>query len=171
MNYSRIDDLDFGVGWGAIYQGSQIDEGILDIPGPLVIVNMMKGNSDEPWLHQSRQANGNLSRGKIQAVLSVCIEDNAMSVLHSRIYLALVDSCISFLGGGCNLYIHCRLGHSRSTYLTAGIYMKLKGWSLDQTLKYIESRRKDAYPNWGFYDHLKVLELEGRFNDSKKSED
>jgi hypothetical protein len=156
MNYTHLDLQPLRPGYGSIIQGGRIDHDIYSLPGPLVIVNMMKGESDERWLHESRAMTGLKSNGKIQAVLSVCIEDNPASFLTDKTYLALVDSCISYLKQGFNLYVHCRMGMSRSTYLTAGIYVRL-GMTMKEAITYIGSQRKDAYPNWGFLDHLTHL--------------
>jgi predicted protein tyrosine phosphatase len=161
MNYTRLDETPLRPGYGLIFQGGQIDYDIYNLPGPLVIVNMMKGESDERWLHESRQMTGLKSNGKIQAILSVCIEDNPFSFLSDSAYLALVDSCIGYLKQGFNLYVHCRMGMSRSTYLTAGIYIR-HGLSLKQATNHIYHRRKMAAPNNGFYEHLIHLTETGK---------
>jgi predicted protein tyrosine phosphatase len=153
MNYTQLDLEPLRPDYGLIFQGGQIDYKLFELPGPLVIVNMMKGESDERWLHESRAMTGLRSNGKIQAVLSVCIEDNPMSFLTDKTYLALVGSCINYLEQGFNLYIHCRMGFSRSSYLTAGIYIR-HGMTLKEATRHIETRRKSAFPNNGFYEHL-----------------
>ena len=134
MNYNLINDGPLGEDYGSIYQGGRVDEVIFDLPGPLVIVNMMKGESDEMWLHQSRSMTHDHSTGKIQGVLSVCIEDNPVSALPNRVLIGLVDACIAYLRAGVNLYIHCRYGQSRATYLTTAILMRLKSWSVDEAV-------------------------------------
>jgi protein-tyrosine phosphatase len=171
VNYTRLDETPLRPGYGLIFQGAIPDYDLYNLPGPLVIVNMMQGHRDESWLHESRDMTRLRSNGKIQAVLAVCIEDNPISVLPDNVYLALVDSCISYLKQGINLYVHCRMGFSRSSYLTAGIYIR-HGLTLKQATRHISTRRKTAFPNNGFYEHLLHLTETGQLtSDSPKAKD
>jgi len=161
MNYTQIDLAPVKPGYGLIWQGNLVDEDIFHIPGPLVIVEMTKGTSDHQWLAISRGQSSPRSGGPLQGVITVGIDDYPDAVLPDAVYLGLVDACCGYLRNGINLYVHCRMGLSRSTYLTAGIHTRL-GMSLTEALKMIGQRRKEAFPNWGFFDQLHRLEFEGK---------
>jgi protein-tyrosine phosphatase len=73
------------------------------------------------------------------------------------VLIALVDAAIALLAQGINLYVHCQMGISRSTYFNTALYMRL-GMTLKEAVAHIKKHRSVAWPNWGFYDHLQKLE-------------
>lgn len=161
MNYSQLDLTPIRPGYGILWQGGLVDEAIFRLPGPLVIVEMTKGTADHEYLAHSRKQTFPESGGQLQGVITVQIDDSLGAMLPDPVYLGLVDACLSYLRNGVNLYIHCRMGISRSTYVSAGIYARL-GMSVKEALGLIKNRRREAFPNWGFYDQLMRLEAEGK---------
>lgn len=142
-----------------IWQGGFPDFDIFELPGPLVIVGLTGGKDDAQLLWHSRSMVPSArSTGKIQGVIAVEISDYPESALPDSAYLGLVDACCGYLRNGVNLYIHCRMGISRSTYLSAGIYMRLLNLPAKQAIRRVSDRRIEAYPNSGFREHLDALE-------------
>lgn len=137
-------------GWGRLWQGMQTDTFVRQLPGPLVIVNMQSGFVDCGWIDQVN----------VWATLEVQIKDFEDAVLPDLVYLALVESCVSFLRSGVNLYVHCAMGASRSSYLTLGILMRLFGLRAWEARGILRGRRELAAPNNGFVQHLDDLEGE-----------
>jgi protein tyrosine phosphatase len=66
------------------------------------------------------------------------------------------------------VFVHCRNGVSRSGMVVAAYLMRREGWSRDQALEFLRSRRPEVRPNPAFM--LLLLEwqrlLEGRANPS-----
>jgi hypothetical protein len=159
VNFTQLDLLPLQPGYGQIWQGGTIDETLFNLPGPLVVVSMTGGQEDAQWLFQSRvMTPRRASDGMFQGVINVEIADLPESILPDNVYLGLIDACCGYLRNGVNLYVHCRMGISRSTYVTAGIYMRLLNLSLKEALQKIQGRRQRAELNWGFEQHLQILE-------------
>lgn len=56
--------------------------------------------------------------------------------------------------------MHCVRGASRSATIVSSYLMYKKGISVDDTLKLVKNRRKQANPRKGFVDQLKLYEKE-----------
>ena len=62
-------------------------------------------------------------------------------------------------GGGAVL-VHCEFGVSRSATIVTAFLMQSKGWSFEQGLRFLKTRRPKVKPNLGFREVLSQLELE-----------
>ena len=169
MFYSLLDQEPLS-GFGALYQGAMVTEEIWSLPGPLFIVTMNKESADIVWVKRQISKEEGRDCSKIQGVLHVGIADMENAVLPDEVFLALIEAGYAMLSRGINLYVHCQQGISRSSYYTVGLYMRM-GMSFQEAIRHVASRRKGAFPNWGFYDHLARLYKEGRFQCSTHSDE
>lgn len=55
---------------------------------------------------------------------------------------------------GRTVYVHCMNGVSRSAMVTAAYLMRCEGWSRDQAIEFLRSRRPSARPNPAFMQLL-----------------
>jgi hypothetical protein len=55
---------------------------------------------------------------------------------------------------GKTVFVHCRNGVSRSSLVLAAYLMRREGWSRDQALEYLRSRRPGVRPNPAFLQLL-----------------
>jgi len=62
--------------------------------------------------------------------------------------------------------VHCRMGISRSASVVIAYIMKIKNWSLQESINYVKSKRKCINPNTGFLQQLEVYQ--GILNASKQ---
>lgn len=51
---------------------------------------------------------------------------------------------------GRTVYVHCRAGVSRSGMVVVAYYMAQKGWSRDEAMEFVQSRRPVLHPNPAF---------------------
>ena len=61
-----------------------------------------------------------------------------------------VEFIESSRAGGRVVYVHCRNGVSRSAMVVAAYLMRREGWSRDQSLEFLRSRRPIVRPNPAF---------------------
>ena len=57
-----------------------------------------------------------------------------------------------------NILIHCRYGISRSVSILIAYIIKFYGLSVDNALRFIRTKRKQAEPNYGFMHQLHIYE-------------
>lgn len=84
--------------------------------------------------------------------------------------LAWLRRMVDFLdeqkAAGRTTYVHCRNGASRSGMVVTAYYMSKKGWTRDETLKFLRTKRPEVRPNPAFMDRL--LEWEKELREPKK---
>ncbi len=61
------------------------------------------------------------------------------------------------------VYVHCRNGVSRSAFVTIAYLMRREGWTRDETLRFLRTRRSIVRPHPAFAARL--LEWEKRINE------
>jgi hypothetical protein len=70
-----------------------------------------------------------------------------------------VPKILHFLSEGKKVFVHCHAGISRSVSVVIATLMKKNGWSYDDTLHYVASKRLQmTCPNFGFMYALKEFE-------------
>lgn len=145
MDYDQIDVLDKGIVW----QGGAVDDAI-DAPpfaGPLLVVCMDQGEENDQFINH----------GVVEAVLAVWIDDVPAGVLKDEVLTGLADAIAAWLNDGGNVYLHCRQGVSRASYIDVAIHCRALGISADDALARIKARRPIADPNPGFLAQLRRL--------------
>jgi protein-tyrosine phosphatase len=152
MDFNRIDLSGIRPGWGSIWQGGSPDAAVEQLPGPLLIVCMDRGEFNEQFVdHQN-----------VQAVLAVWIDDAPDAVLPDHTLISLVDTVEGWLRDDCNVYDHCAAGVSRASYMDIAIHMRAGDLSFDDAFALVHSQRPVANPNAGFVAQLRRLESELR---------
>jgi predicted protein tyrosine phosphatase len=147
MNFDPIDTPLPGL--GSIWQGGAVDaDGLNQIPGPLAIVCMDAGEQNDTFI----------SHPRVEAVLSVWIDDSPDAALSDDTYCALIDMAVAWLHRPGNLYIHCAAGVSRASYFDIGLHMRLLHLPYDGAYSLVKTHRPVASPNSGFIAHLRHLE-------------
>jgi len=145
MNYDQIDVLDTGIVW----QGGAVDAAIDSPPfaGPLLIVAMDRGEDNDQFINHST----------VEAVLAVWIDDVPTGCLKDGVLTSLADAIVAWLNGGGNVYLHCREGVSRASYIDIAVHCRALGTSASDALARIRARRSIADPNPGFMAQLQRL--------------
>lgn len=59
---------------------------------------------------------------------------------------------------GSSILVHCVQGASRSASFVAAYLMQKRGWSRDETLQFMRSKRPAVNPNQGFLEQLEVYQ-------------
>jgi hypothetical protein len=59
---------------------------------------------------------------------------------------------------GLNVYIHCKMGISRSTSFVIALLMKHRAMRFEDALTYVKARRPQVEPNFGFHCQLLAYE-------------
>jgi predicted protein tyrosine phosphatase len=146
MNYNRIDVLDRGIVW----QGGSPDAAIDQPPfsDPILIIVMDRGAANDQWINHKN----------VEAVLAVWIDDIPTGCLKDNVLIGLVDAAAAWLNDGGNLYIHCAMGVSRSSYFDVALHMRIMHCSYDTALAKIREARSIANPNPGFEAQLRRME-------------
>lgn len=152
-----LDDRPWEPGWGKIYQGGRPDAALWQLPHPTVIVNMDHETNDVVWM---TWAKGN----PIVGILHIGIHDLPSHTLPDPVLLGYLDTGVSLLKRGVNLFVHCAAGISRSSYITIGLYMRL-GLSFTNARRQVEKNHPGVYPNEGFESQLRRLENRIRANE------
>lgn len=115
-----------------------------------------------------------LDRNGVRAVLNMAIEilefyPDDYEYLHVNIHdepsediLRHLDSTYRFIKGArerqMNVFVHCKMGVSRSATAVIAFAMKEFGWSLDEALAHAKRRRAIVHPNRGFMQQLREYE-------------
>ena len=99
---------------------------------------------------------GNLFPNKFE-YLSLSIQDDPTFVLFLYFYRAI--EFISSVVDGGKIVIHCSQGVSRAPALLASYLIWKYGYSVDNTIRLIQKRRKVVDPNIGFIMQLKEWEI------------
>jgi predicted protein tyrosine phosphatase len=145
MDYDQIDVLDRGIVW----QGGALDAAI-DAPpftGPLLVACMDRGENNDQFINHTI----------VEAVLAVWIDDVPAGGLKDDVLSGLADAMVAWLNNGGNLYLHCRQGVSRASYIDIAIHCRALGISAADALARIKARRPIADPNPGFMGQLQRL--------------
>ncbi|XP_076047912.1 dual specificity protein phosphatase MPK-4-like isoform X2 [Oratosquilla oratoria] len=93
------------------------------------------------------------------AFLYIQVDDMA-----DRDLLSKFDEAAEFIADGQNkgcVYVHCFFGVSRSSTLVICYMMKKYGWTMDEALQRVKSRRKFTCPNPGFIAQLLLYQRMG----------
>jgi protein-tyrosine phosphatase len=69
----------------------------------------------------------------------------------------LADAIMAWLNVGGNVYLHCREGRSRASYIDIAIHCRALGISADDALTRIRAHRPIADPNPGLLAQLQRL--------------
>jgi protein-tyrosine phosphatase len=93
----------------------------------------------------------------VEAVLAVWIDDVPAGGLKDDVLSGLADAMVAWLNNGGNLYLHCRQGVSRASYIDIAIHCRALGISAADALARIKARRPIADPNQGFMAQLQRL--------------
>lgn len=144
MDFNQIDVLDRGTVW----QGGHVDADIESLPGPVLIVCMDRGESNEQWI----------THGPVEAVLAVWIDDDPTATLKPDVLLGLIKMAASWLDAGGNIYVHCAHGVSRASYFDVALHMYVLKLPYQEALDRIRERRAIADPNPGFAAQLQQLQ-------------
>jgi protein-tyrosine phosphatase len=148
VDFTRIDLNGIRAGWGSIWQGGTADVAVENLPGPLLIVAMDRGEFNEQFIDHKNVA----------AVLAVWIDDNPDAVLQDAILIALVDAVEAWVKDGGNVYDHCAAGVSRSSYLDIAVHMRAANLSYDDAFALVHTQRPVISPNSGFQSQLRRME-------------
>lgn len=145
MDYDQIDVLDQGIVW----QGGAVDEEIDSPPfaGPLLVVAMDRGEDNDQFINHA----------VVEAVLAVWIDDVPAGCLKDEVLTGLADAIAAWLTTSGNVYLHCREGVSRASYIDVAVHCRALGISAEQALARIKARRPIADPNAGFTAQLRRL--------------
>lgn len=145
MDYDQIDVLDKGTVW----QGGALDAAIDSPPfaGPLLVVCMDRGEDNDQFINHAT----------VEAVLAVWIDDAPTGCLKDGVLTGLADAIVAWLNDGGNVYLHCREGRSRASYIDIAIHCRALGISADDALTRIRAHRPIADPNPGFLAQLQRL--------------
>jgi len=86
------------------------------------------------------------------------VEDNETTNL-----LVHFETCNEFilsgLQSGGNVFVHCLAGISRSSSVIIAYLMCQHKWTYDKAFKHTEKQRPFIYPNHGFRQQLRLLEV------------
>jgi protein-tyrosine phosphatase len=145
MNYDQIDVLDTGIVW----QGGALDAAIDSPPfaGPLLVVCMDRGEDNDQFINHAI----------VEAVLAVWIDDVPDGCLKDDVLTALADAIVAWLDNGGNVYLHCRQGVSRASYIDIAVHCQALEISADEALARNKAQRPIADPNPGFAAQLHRL--------------
>ena len=145
MDYDQIDVLDQGVVW----QGGALDAAIDSPPfaGPLLVVCMDRGENNEQFINHAI----------VEAVLAVWIDDVPDGCLKDEVLTGLADAIVAWLNDSGNVYLHCRQGVSRASYIDIAIHCRALGIGASDALARIKAQRPIADPNPGFMAQLHRL--------------
>ena len=133
---------------GELWQGSQPDEGLLQVQPPLVVVNMAH-DSQGVWPAPPRTH---------LVLLKYGVPDDPTGVLPDQCLLGLADSLIVWLQRGVNVLVHCLAGQSRSGYVVVALITRLTGWPIEQSLAWVRQRYEHIMVREHFWQHLQRLE-------------
>jgi len=70
---------------------------------------------------------------------------------HFQEAFRIIDSAVL---RGERVLVHCQLGVSRSATIVIAYLMHHKQWTLKQAYDYVRSRRRQVFPNGGFWKQL-----------------
>ena len=145
MDYDQIDVLDKGIVW----QGGALDAAIDSPPfaGPLLVACMDRGENNDQFINHTI----------VEAVLAVWIDDVPAGCLKDEVLTGLADVIVAWLNNGGNVYLHCKQGVSRASYIDIAIHCQALGISAVDALARIKARRPIADPNPGFMAQLQCL--------------
>jgi protein-tyrosine phosphatase len=145
MDYDQIDVLDKGTVW----QGGALDAAIDSPPfvGPLLVVCMDRGEDNDQFINHAT----------VEAVLAVWIDDTPTGCLKDDVLSNLANVIVAWLNDGGNVYLHCKEGVSRASYIDTAIHCRALGISADAALARIRAQRPIADPNPGFLAQLERL--------------
>ena len=75
------------------------------------------------------------------------------------------DCSIYFRDAGSKVFVHCKMGVSRSASTVIAHAMKDYGWTVEQGLKYVKEKRSCIRPNKGFMQQLELYQgiLDARY--------
>lgn len=146
--YDLLDPEPLYPGWGLLFQSDNLDQGITDLPAPLIIVNMTAEHIDEPWVNHI----------SIQGVMSAVLLDTPEATLPDRVIAGFVEAVEGFLMRGVNVLVRCSHGKSRSSYLTVAVVMHILNMDYDSSLNYVRQEHPEAQPNPGFEAQLRRIE-------------
>lgn len=124
---------------------------MLSLPGPLVIVNMSRGEPNEQYIRRDDP------NSPVQGVLSIQIDDSPDGCLGDQVLLSLVRAAEGIIRSRVNLLIHCGAGVSRAAYFNVALHMRVLDMSYDDALSYIRKARLQSNPNPGFEAQLRRL--------------
>jgi protein phosphatase slingshot len=69
------------------------------------------------------------------------------------------EAILEHLKEGKKVLVHCRMGISRSASVMIAFLMRVNGWTVDQSTKYVEGKRAWINPNPGFRKQLQIYEV------------
>ena len=69
------------------------------------------------------------------------------------------EAIMQHLREGKKVLVHCRMGISRSASVMIAFLMKVNGWTFQQSLENVESKRPFINPNPGFKKQLQIYEV------------
>lgn len=133
-----------------LWQGSDPDPEVNQLPHPLVVVQM--NHDSQCWCADSPHPE------HPRLLVNYGVTDDEQGVLTDEKLLGLVDEIVGWLRKGHPVLIHCLAGVSRSGYVTTAVVMRLTGWSVDRSLAWIRQRYERSCPNEHFLRHLRALE-------------
>jgi len=148
VDFNRIDLNGIKTDWGSIWQGGAADQAVDQLPGPLLIVCMDKGEYNEQFIEHGKSVEG---------VLAVWIEDSPDACLTDEALTMLVHAIARWLESKGNVYDHCAAGVSRASYMDIAIHMYVMGWDFDTAFAYVHAQRPVANPNAGFVAQLRRM--------------
>lgn len=79
----------------------------------------------------------------------------------SQFFNECLDFIETHLKKGNNVLVHCFAGVSRSATIVIAYLMKNNKWKLNDTIKYVKSKRNMIAPNSGFGKQLQKFEENG----------
>jgi len=79
--------------------------------------------------------------------------------------LAVLEPSFRYISGilkfnrDAKIFVHCHLGISRSSSIVIYYLMRSRGWSFDEALKYVQSKRPIVSPNQWYTKQLRDVEI------------
>jgi protein-tyrosine phosphatase len=67
---------------------------------------------------------------------------------------SIVTTMIAWRKQGWSILVHCTAGLSRSSLITIAYFMRTRGYSANQALDFVKSKKADINPNTGFIEAL-----------------
>jgi hypothetical protein len=92
--------------------------------GPLLVICMNRGEDNDQFINHAI----------VEAVLTVWIDDVPAGCLKDDVLTGLADAIVAWLKDGGNVYLHCRHGVSRASYIDIAIHCRTLGSALAMRL-------------------------------------
>lgn len=139
-------------GWGSTFQSGWVDDMgrfLSTVPQPFGTVSLAYDG------HYPQSATADLI-DTATFLYRHLLHDDERGLLTDVALSRIVDLIAGHLSDGVNVHIHCIADQSRSSYIHAAVWMRARGWTAQEAIDYIASRKSGVREHMQgcFREHL-----------------